>query len=273
MGIRANVFDADMCAEADVVWSEWCNELAFEAAASGVCKRLVIRLRGYDVWAPLDRLKWSNVAALVCESPMLKALVAERFPSLPIAVHVLPSGVDVTAIPYTDRTHGTVVALAAVAAEIKGHQLAFEWARQRPDIQLHVAVALGETNPRLTRYLAYACPSNVTLYGGVDTVPWLDSIHANYLLSTSLWETLGYTIVEAMAMGIKPLVHETPGSALNWPELPTWRNFRQLNQLIDPATNKYESVCYRAYVAQHLDAAQLSPQFASLVLGGSLTAP
>ena len=46
----------------------------------------------------------------------------------------------------------------------------------------------------------------------------LDAIDANYLLSASIWETLGYTIAEAMALGIKPLIHDTPGAAENWPD-------------------------------------------------------
>ena len=102
------------------------------------------------------------------------------------------------------------------AVELKGYQLAIEWARQRPDIQLHVGIAFEETNPRLLEYLRHVKPPNVSLHGPVDTVKWLDEIDANYLLSASIWETLGYTIAEAMALGIKPLVHDTPGAKENW---------------------------------------------------------
>ena len=41
------------------------------------------------------------------------------------------------------------------AVELKGYQLAMEWARQRSDIRLHVGMAFEETNPRLVEYLRH----------------------------------------------------------------------------------------------------------------------
>ena len=66
-------FDPSAAQAADVVICEWANGEAYEAAASGLCKRLVIRLRGFDAHGPLDQLEWSNVDALVYESPFLKS--------------------------------------------------------------------------------------------------------------------------------------------------------------------------------------------------------
>src|SRR5512144_347534 len=69
--VITNGFVSDVAREADVVIAEWCNEDAFEAASSGLCKKLVVRLRGYDAFMPLDKMEWSNVDALVYESPFL----------------------------------------------------------------------------------------------------------------------------------------------------------------------------------------------------------
>lgn len=264
-------FDRDTCADADAVWTEWCNEDAFEAAASGACKKLVIRVRGFDVWNPIERLQRENVDAFVCESPFVQELLVKEHPAVTrkTALIVLPSGIDVSAVPFRVRKHGPVVALAARAIADKGYQLAFEWARERPDVQLHVACALGNTvqASRLMRYLQHTKPSNVTIYPAVDTVKWLDEIDANYLLSASTWETLGYTIVEAMALGIKPLIHDTPGAALNWGPERLWRSFADLNRI--EATSSYNSHAYRWIVEDHFDAAKLSPRFAELLLAPS----
>lgn len=264
-------FDADMCREADCVVTEWANQEAYEAAASGVCKRLVIRLRGFDAHGPLDRMEWSNVDALVYESPFLKSYVEKRFPGLRgFRSHVIPSGVDVVNIPFKERKPGPVVAMVGRAVELKGYQLAYEWARRRPDIQLHVGMAFGEQNPRLVEYLMHAQPSNVTTHGPVDTVKWLDKIDANYLLSAAIWETLGYTIAEAMALGIKPLIHDTPGAELNWPNIGRWDSLSLLDMLVGGPPHygsaHYASEIYRYFVESNLDAAKQSAKFADLVL-------
>lgn len=274
-------FDARAAQSADAVITEWTNEEAFEAAASGLCKRLIVRMRGFDAHGPLDRLEWGNVDTLVYESPFLKSYVEKRFPGLRgFRSHVIPSGVDVANIPFRERKPGSVVAMVGRADAAKGYQLAMEWARTRPDVKLHIALALGESNPRLVEYLRQARPPNVSIVPTVDTVKWLNEIDANYLLSASIWETLGYTIAEAAALGIKPLMHDSPGSELNWPAtiVEHWRNFEELNYVTEPLPRDdeqrygqgrawvgYDSQRYRAFVEEHLDAAKQSAKFAALL--------
>jgi hypothetical protein len=261
----ASGFDEALCAPADAVWAEWCNEEAYKAAQSGACKRLVIRMRGYDVWGPLAQVRWENVDAIVYESAFLRTLAEERLPALKaFRSHVIPGGINLDAIPYRTRRHGSVVALVARAVADKGYQLAFEWARQRPDIQLHVATAFAESNSTLMRYLHHTRPDNVTIHGTVDTIKWLDEIDANYLLSASNWESLGYTIIEAMAMGIKPLIHDTPGAAPNFGEQFVWRSLDHLNERCNEMAG-YDSSAYRDVVLDRFDARTNSAAFADVL--------
>jgi hypothetical protein len=257
-------FDEAVFAAADVVWSEWVTRGAYEAAASGVCKKLILRLRGFDVWSPLHTMVWTGVDAVVYESAFIKQLVYER-PSMhgfQLRDFVIPSGVDLSAFPFQERRPGPVVALIARATSDKGYQLAMEWARQRQDLQIHVTAALGEANPRLIRYLATG-PSNFHVHDAVDTAVWLDAIDANYLLSASIWETLGYTIAEAMAMGIKPLLHDAPGIGVNWPVDLTWRSLEGLDNLIE--YSPYDSRRYRQIIEEEYDAAEGTRKFVELL--------
>lgn len=262
-------YEDAVCLPADVVISEWCNELAYQAASRSL-KKLIIRMRGYEVYGPLAEMKWENVDALVYESPLLKQLAEERVPGLAkFRTRVIPSGVDLTNIPWRDhagwhnRPGKTVVALIARTTSDKGYQLAYQWARENPDIELHVTGALGEANPRLTSYLKHAAPPNVVVHGTVDTIPWLEEIKADFLLSASIHESLGYVIAEAMAMGIKPLIHDAPGITQNWPLYLTWRSFADLRRLIvEPS---YDSSGYRDFIEQRLDATQCSADFAALL--------
>lgn len=253
--------------DADVVWSEWCNELAFEAALSDVCKKLIIRVRGYDVWSPLDKMPWKNVHTLVYESKFLETLAREQFAVLPgyVRERTIPSGIDLDSIQYLRRNDDVrpTIALVARTTADKGYQLAFEYARQRPALRMHVTTALSESNPRLLRYLQHTKPHNVTIHGNVDTAVWLNQIMATHILSASIWETLGYTIAEGMAVGCRPLIHDGPGLATNWPVEHLWRSFDDLDRLVQQPV--YSGV-YRDYVEKHLSAKRGSEEFAKLVL-------
>lgn len=252
-------FAPRMASEVDVVVAEWCNQDAFDAAASGVCNRLVIRCRGYDVWGPLEHLQWRNVHALIFESAILARTAP---PDLPVRSSILATGVNLSELKFQENRHGPVVALVARAVADKGYQLAYEWARQHPEVQLHITTANAAANGRFMQYLWHNPPQNVHIHGGVETIKWLRSIGANYLLSTSVFESLGYSIAEAMALGIKPLIHDAPGLSM-WPVDLRWTSLAQLDRLM---AAPYDSCKLRRFVEQHLDAETLSAKFESILL-------
>ena len=78
------------------------------------------------------------------------------------------------------------------------------------------------------------------MHGPVDTVKWLDEINANYLLTASIWETLGYTIAEAMATWDQAARARTVGAELNWPSnvVEHWWNFEELNWVTEPLPSR-----------------------------------
>lgn len=269
-------FDPYAAATADVVWTEWANDEAFIAASSDLCKRLVIRVRGFEVWGPFHEMNWANVHALVFESPFIEKLVfdqlAELGVTLPVTVqtHVIPAGVDLTRFPFEvpDFTQPTVVALVARAVGWKGYQLAFEWARSRPDVMLYVSTACEAiADPGLIAYLDYSAPSNVVIHGDVDTPTWLREIGAQYLLSASIWETLGYTVVEAMALGLTPLVHDTPAVKHNWKSVNVnvWRDFADLNARVCPTVDNGAALARRRFVESDYDSVKQAEKFAAVL--------
>jgi hypothetical protein len=264
----ADSFDPGLCAAADVVWAEWITEPAYQAAASGVCKRLVLRCKGFDAHGPLDQLRWNNVDALVYESPHVRRLAEVRFPALADfkPTHVVLSGIDLTAIPFKERQAGKVIALVGRAVADKGYQIAYEWAREKPLFEFHMTCSLAEANPRFMGYLEHAKPPNVTLHGTVaDPVKWLQEIDANYFLSCSIQEAPGYAIAEAMALGIKPLIYDGPGISDHWPLYLTWHSFDELNRMM---VMPHDSALYRRIVENQFDAAKLSKDFAAILLSG-----
>jgi glycosyltransferase involved in cell wall biosynthesis len=260
----------------DVVWSEWANEDAFRAAASSACRRLILRVRGYELFSfDFSQMTWSNVAAVVHESEFLKQLAADLDVVPPIVPqHVIPGGVDLARFAPASPGHADskVVAMLGRADAGKGYQLALEWARRRPDITLHVALSGGD--PRVAIYMEQVKTPNVVLHAGpVDTPEWLTRVRAGSLLSASHWETLGYTIVEALAMGIRPLVHTRPGTEVLWP-FPTWASLDELDGLLPARQNRtfeidarVDADRLREWVAARYDVEVVAPRFVKLLEG------
>ena len=259
--------DIKLCAKADVVWTEWCNEDAFEVAEWGVCKKLILRMRGYDVWSPLQKLNWRAVDRLVYESPLMEAMALEYHPWLAEKpTSVINGGVDMDVFTRSPHAHhGNVVAMSSRADTVKGFQLMMEWARQRPDLEIHVTTVLDDHSPRLTRYLERCSPPNFHVHGAQDDVPgWLNKIGANYLVCASIYETFSYSVAEAMAMGIKPLVHAFPGVERVWPPALAWTSLHDLNTMILPAA-PYDADYYETYIRQHYNAEDGNKAFEALL--------
>jgi len=86
---------------------------------------------------------------------------------------------------------------------------------------------------------------NVHLYGWVDDIPhWLEN--KNYLLSTSIHESFGYGIAEAMAAGIKPVIHNFPGAKEIFKSEYLFNNLDELVEMI--TSDNYESEEYRKFI-------------------------
>ena len=69
-----------------------------------------------------------------------------------------------------------------------------------------------------------------------------------FLLSTSILESFGFVIAEAMAKGIKPLIHDFRGSRDMYPENLIWRDMEELEQVF---CSEYESEEYREWIEEH----------------------
>lgn len=265
-------FNKSICQAADVVWSEWCNEAAVQASHAD-CVKLVLRMRGYDAWGSLDQINWSAVSALVYESVLLKEIAETRLPTLQnFPSHVIPAGLDLSRFPFAPMDHGKVVAMPTRPDFLKGHQIVYEWARRRSDMQIHITVPFADLAPRLVRYLQYNKPINVRLWGNVDTPTWLREIKANYVLSASASEDLGYTIIEAMAMGIKPLIHDRVGARALWPEDLIWQTLDNLDKLVDPGSD-YLALAWRRFVEEYYDAEKLTKNFTEVLFSGAKRSP
>lgn len=255
---RVPRFDARYMVNYDVAWMEWCDQNVIEAASTSWDVPVICRLHSYEAFAGYpEHVDWSNVKRLVCVSEHLADYVKQRYhPN--VAIEVIHNGVDLSRWTYRDRERNGKIAWAGYINHKKGIQLLAEIMAMHTEMEFHLA---GEVqDPDLWAYLKYVTHDlgNMTWHGKVPREAmdeWLDD--KAFLLSTSVTESFGYTIAEAMAKGIKPLVRDRPGASTLWPSSCVFRTMADVGRLLN---FDYDSARYREWVAERYD---LSDQVAS----------
>lgn len=248
---------------ADIVWLEWCLEPAvwatnkFNMRAHG--KKVIIRLHSTEV---IDgnmphRVKWDRVDHLIFVSEDIRDELLKQMPDLPKRVEcsVIANGIDCDRFRPGD-TPGDPYRIAWVGdiAMKKNPMLALQILRRLVDLNagyhLHVA---GEPNcPRTARYLRHLIDTLelrpfITFYGRIaDIETWYRD--KGVLLSTTLYESFGMNIGEAMASGCWPVVHNFPGAAKTWPAEALFATVDQaVERILQAQANNYRSFVVDRY--------------------------
>ena len=210
---------------ADIVWLEWCWDHAVWATTSGVLqgKPCVVRLHSIEALQTdyPARMDWSQVACLTTVGDDTAETLHAHFPLAPPAI-VIPNGIDMDrfAPGQPDRFR---IAWVGHLEPKKNPMLLLQIAHRLhaldPRYSFHVAGAF--TDLRTARYLQQMLPALglggvVTFDGAVADMPaWYAD--KGVLLSTSMYESFGMNIGEAMAVGAFPVVHAFPGADRIWP--------------------------------------------------------
>jgi glycosyltransferase involved in cell wall biosynthesis len=220
---------ARAAAWADLVWIEWCWDHAVWLTRSGALagKPCIVRLHSVealqtDYPAHID---WSQVARLVLVSADIGDVLAQLMPGLAarVPIEIIPNGIDLARFA-PGRPDRRRIAWVGHVEPKKNPMLLLQIAHRLhqtdPDMTVHVAGAF--TDIRTTRYLEALIPQLglervMHFEGAVADMPaWYAD--KGVLLSTSMYESFGLNIGEAMAVGAFPVVHAFPGAARTWPE-------------------------------------------------------
>lgn len=213
---------------ADIVWLEWCWDHAVwttrQAIPAG--KPCIVRLHSIEALQTEypAQMNWSSVSRLVTVAADITEVLLERFPSIAGAVplQIIPNGIDLEhfrqGVPDRFR-----VAWVGHLEPKKNPMLLMQIAQRTrhfdPRYSFHVAGPF--TDLRTLRYIRQM--QQVLHLGGVvrfegqiaDMAAWYAD--KGVLLSTSMYESFGMNIGEAMATGAFPVVHHFPGADRLWP--------------------------------------------------------
>lgn len=264
---------------ADLIWLEWANELAVHVTRKVdeiLGKPVICRIHSYEVFAGyLQHIDWSRVNKAIFVSDHTRRLALQQFPAMADQTHTL---VIHNGLRHLDRF--------AFAERRPGFNLAVVGSvnhKKNPALWPEVASRLAKIDPRYTIKVAgefqdlreklylenmlakLGLEGNLRFFGRVDDIPgWFEEQEINYLLTTTLFESFGYGIAEAMAMGYKPLINSYPGAEEMWPRRCL---FRDVDELIGLLTEQddYDSRYYRRFVVErYAEDMQIQPTKALL---------
>ncbi len=204
----------------------------------------------------MEGVRYDVIDDLIFIAPHIREIINEfelRERREDLRIHNIPHCVDLDKWTYKEREKGFDI---AVVAE--------RWMSKGEDYVLQIAMKLKEIDPRykihwLGQRSDYAwehayfdefiehfdLPIEITnIVDSVDT--FLEG--KNYLLHASHKEAFSAATAEAMAKGIKPVLHRFYGADALWPDM-TWNTIDEAVAMI--TEDKYDSASYRQYLIDH----------------------
>jgi glycosyltransferase involved in cell wall biosynthesis len=243
---------------ADVLFSTWCSEVTNFWTHYFPDKKIISYLRRYELWTGdyQQSIKYENIDALIFVSPWCQ----EAFHRIdhgedPKREYVIYNGINVNQFPFKYKRETTKrLAFVCSLKHVKNVPLAVQILLNLPEeYQIwHVGIPFSDQfTGQLISYVHHLGLFNTRFnFGGLrpssQMIDWY--MDKDSLLSTSVNEGNPMNIMEAMAMGIKPIIHDWPGAREQFPEDHIFRT-------VDEATNIIQNHMgwkpqeYRAWVA------------------------
>ena len=270
-------YDPRLVEWADVVWFETCDNniksatnpseaLVDEQRANGLNwdmhnmdlsnKRIICRPIDIEVWLGHHMgVDWNLVNDVVFLTPHIRDLFLKDV-KLNCNIHTIQCGVNLDRYSFAQRGKGLDVAIVSEKWTSKGTdlilQVALQLTRMNPNYKFHWLGKWSDHEWEKAYMMEFIAHHNLNF----NFTDWIEADNAvdtfledkNYLLHGSHKEAFSYATAEAMAKGIKPVVHRFYGADDVWPDM-TWDSIDEAVWMITNA--KYDSKSYRQYLIDH----------------------
>ena len=260
---------ADALAWAEIVWLEWCWDHAVWATRGEHLngRKCVLRLHSIEALQTdfPSRVGWERVDRLITVGDDIAEVLLTVVPHLPGRLRpiVIPNGIDMDRFTPGEGDPFRVGWVGHIEPK-KNPMLLLQIvdALHRTDQRFSVHVAGPFTDLRTARYMKHMVGAlgvgGVIRFDGkiADMPAWYAD--KGVILSTSMYESFGLNIGEAMAVGAFPVVHDFPGAQRLWPGECLFASVDQAVALIREA----RTGLYRGWVGHRFG---LSRQAASIL--------
>jgi glycosyltransferase involved in cell wall biosynthesis len=243
----------------DISWFEWCTNIAVEASRLPKVCRNIIRLHRFEAYGEWPSLvQWENIDSLITvgnsfvENALLKQIPNIRNRTQLITI---PNGVNLDKFKFIDRPRGKNIASVGYLNMRKNPMLLLQCMQKLhyidPEYKLFFAGNFQDS--MLEQYIKYIVHSlnltDVVFFDG-----WQEDINAwlkdkQYIVSASIGESQGMGLLEAMACGLKPVIHNFPGSDQIFPSESLFNIAEEFCEQI--LSEQYEPYKYRRFVEEN----------------------
>lgn len=271
-------YNPELALWADVIWFDTCDNNICSATNPGAAimddlanfqpwdmhddafrgKKVIVRPIDIEVWQGHQHAaKWDVVDDVIFIADHIKEV--SNYQELPerkedLRIHTIPCAVDLTKWTYRERQNGFNIAVVAERWMSKGEDYVLQIAMKLKEIDSRYKIHwLGKRSDYSWEHAYfdefiehYELPIEITnVADSVDE--WLDD--KDILLHASHKEAFSYATAEAMAKGIKPVLHRFYGADSLWGDLPTWSTIDEAVAMI--TSGEYDSAAYRQYLINH----------------------
>jgi glycosyltransferase involved in cell wall biosynthesis len=208
---------------ADLLLSGWADRSTYFWAKYFPYKKIVSFVRRYEFFSGImEHIEWGNINALIFVSDFWRDFFNDKY-EYSGRQEVIRNGVDLSMFPLNERIDdcsSSNIAMICQTRAIKNLPLAAQVLLHLPDNYKIYHIGLpGEDMSYFLPYLKNLGISGRFIFEGTlkreQISSWLSD--KKYILSTSINEGNPNNVIEAMATGCKPIVHDWPGSSEQFP--------------------------------------------------------
>ncbi|SDL29777.1 Tetratricopeptide repeat-containing protein [Clostridium cochlearium] len=245
---------------ADICWFEWCDELIIYGSKLPIAKekKIICRLHRYEAFTDYPKnVMWENVDKLIIVTEHLKKFLISQIPDIEQKVNIITinNGVNLDKFEFKKRNRGFNIAYVGYIHQRKNPVLLLQTINKliKKDKRYKLYVAGQFQDALIELYWNYqveqmGLQDNIIFQGWQKNINrWLED--KSYIISTSIHESFGYGIAEAMSIGLKPIIHNFIFAKEIWDDKYL---FNTIDEAINMITDKnYDSEEYREFIKEN----------------------
>lgn len=237
-------FDPKIADGSKIIWCDFANNIAVAVADYECGARKFLRIHAGDAFGEsIKYIDFSKFEKVIFVAKHIKDYVENKFGKIPNSI-LIPNGVKLNG-QFAQKEKNNKIAYAGQLSRKKGIGEFFLIANELPEYEFHVAGKFIEDD--VAEYFNKRKPDNVILYPfQYDINEWFKD--KTYILNTSLRESQAMSVIDGMAVGLKPLVYNWIGADKIYSK--TFKNIKELRGLLE---EPYEPEIYREFVERHYD--------------------
>ncbi|WP_167849037.1 glycosyltransferase [Geotoga petraea] len=255
---------------ANIIWIEWANELAIYITNKFnlTDKYVINRIHRYEVYSNhIKKINWNIIDKIITVSKHIKNNLIEINNDLTKKIKVINNGVNLDKFNFNKRFNGKNIGFVGYLNMRKNPMLLIQIMSRLNEKKYSLNIAGDFQDITLKEHLEYIINNDK-----VDLIKfegWRENIieflsDKNYLISTSLNEGHPFNILEAMALGIKPIIYNYYGSKNQWPENLIFTTVEEAINII--LEDNYDSIFYRKWVEDNYTFEKMIFQIEKIVL-------